>query len=72
MFLVEYAMSALQNVCERLNDNLSKDFDQTKSVLEEAKTNQCSSHTKNQLKSKGFYSYRRLSFPYEPIVGLIF
>jgi hypothetical protein len=50
---IEYAMNALQQVFERLNDDLSKDFDQTKSVLEEARTNHCSSHTKKQLASKG-------------------
>jgi len=46
-------MNSLQQSLRKLNDNLSKDFDTTKSVFEEAVTNHCSDHTKNQLLTKG-------------------
>ncbi|CAF0869294.1 unnamed protein product [Adineta ricciae] len=48
----EYAMNSLQQSLKKLNDNLSNDFDKTKSVLEEAITNHCSDNTKKQLSSK--------------------
>jgi hypothetical protein len=46
-------MNALEQSLEKLNNDLSKDFDKTKSVFEEAVTNHCSDHTKNQLFNKG-------------------
>lgn len=46
-------MNSLQQSLQKLNDNLSNDFDKTKSVLEEASTNHCSDHTKKQLLTKG-------------------
>ncbi|CAF3671828.1 unnamed protein product [Rotaria sp. Silwood1] len=48
----EYAMNSLQQSLEKLNNNLSNDFDKVKSVFEEAVTNHCSDHTKNQLFNK--------------------
>jgi hypothetical protein len=48
----EYAMNCLQQSLQKLNDNLSNDFDKTKSVLEEAVINHCSDHTKKQLLTK--------------------
>ncbi|CAF2476693.1 unnamed protein product [Rotaria sp. Silwood2] len=48
----EYAMNSLQQSLRKLNDNLSNDFDKTKSMFEEAITNHCSDHTKNQLLTK--------------------
>jgi hypothetical protein len=46
-------MNSLQQSLEKLNNNLSNDFDQTKSVFEEAVINHCSDHTKQQLFNKG-------------------
>ena len=46
-------MNSLQQSLKKLNENLSNDFDKTKSVLEEAITNHCSDNTKKQLSSKG-------------------
>lgn len=46
-------MNSLEQSLRKLNDNLSNDFDKTKSVLEEAVTNHCSDRTKNQLLTKG-------------------
>lgn len=51
-------MNSLQQALKKLNDNLSNDFDKTKSVFEEAVTNHCSDHTKNQLLSKGLKIYQ--------------
>lgn len=48
----EYAMNALQQSLQKLNDNLSSDFDQTKSVYDEATANHCSDPTKKQLLKK--------------------
>ncbi|CAF0865301.1 unnamed protein product [Rotaria sordida] len=48
----EYAMNSLQQSLRKLNDNLSNDYDKTKSIFEEAITNHCSDHTKNQLLTK--------------------
>ncbi|CAF1932276.1 unnamed protein product [Rotaria magnacalcarata] len=48
----EYAMNSLQQALKKLNDNLSNEFDKTKSIFEEAVTNHCSDHTKNQLLTK--------------------
>ncbi|CAF1367166.1 unnamed protein product [Adineta steineri] len=48
----EYAMNSLQQSLQKLNDNLSNDFDKTKSVFEEAITNHCSHRTKEQLLTK--------------------
>lgn len=47
-------MNSLEQSLEKLNNNLSNEFDQTKSVFEEAITNHCSDHTKKQLFNKGF------------------
>ena len=46
-------MNALQQSLQKLNDNLSNDFDKTKSVFEEAVTNYCSDSTKSRLLTKG-------------------
>jgi len=46
-------MNSLQQSLEKLNNNLSNDFDKTKSVFEEAVTNHCSDQTKTQLFNKG-------------------
>jgi hypothetical protein len=46
-------MNSLQQSLEKLNNNLSNDFDKTKAVFEEAVTNHCSDHTKTQLLNKG-------------------
>ncbi len=46
-------MNSLHQSLRKLNDNLSNDFDKTKSVLEEAVINHCSDHTKKQLLTKG-------------------
>ncbi|CAF0985734.1 unnamed protein product [Adineta steineri] len=48
----EYAMNSLQQSLQKLNNNLSNDFDKTKSVFEESITNHCSDHTKKQLFNK--------------------
>ncbi|CAF0783880.1 unnamed protein product [Rotaria sp. Silwood1] len=48
----EYAMNSLQQSLRKLDDNLLNDFDKTKSIFEEALTNHCSDHTKNQLFTK--------------------
>ncbi len=48
-------MNSLEQSLEKLNKNLSNDFDQTKSVFEEAVTNHCSDHTKRQLFQKGLF-----------------
>jgi len=48
----EYAMNSLQQSLQKLNDNLSNDFDKTKSVLDEAIINHCSDQTKKQLLTK--------------------
>ncbi|CAF0927271.1 unnamed protein product [Rotaria sordida] len=48
----EYATNTLQQSLDKLNNNLSNDFDRVKSVFEEAVTNHCSDHTKNQLFNK--------------------
>jgi hypothetical protein len=45
-------MNSLQQSLEKLNNNLSNDFDKTKAVFEEAVTNHCSDHTKTQLFNK--------------------
>ncbi|CAF5194452.1 unnamed protein product, partial [Rotaria sp. Silwood1] len=50
---IEYAMNSLQQSLRKLDDNLLNDFDKTKSIFEEALTNHCSDHTKNQLFTKG-------------------
>ncbi len=50
---IEYSMNYLEQSLEKLNNNLSNDFDKTKSVFEEAVNNHCSDHTKNQLFNKG-------------------
>ena len=52
--LIEYSMNSLQQSLQKLNDNLSNDFDKTKSILEEAVINHCSDHTKKKLLTKGF------------------
>ncbi len=46
-------MNSLQQSLRKLNENLSNDFDKTKSVFEEAVINHCSDRTKNQLLTKG-------------------
>jgi hypothetical protein len=46
-------MNALEQSLEKLSNDLSNDFDKTKSVFEEAVTNHCSDRTKNQLFNKG-------------------
>jgi len=46
-------MNSLQKSLEKLNNNLSNDFDKTKALFEEAVTNHCSDHTKTQLFNKG-------------------
>jgi len=48
----EYSMNSLQQSLQKLNDNLSNDFDKTKSIFEEAVINHCSDHTKKQLLTK--------------------
>ncbi|CAF4209413.1 unnamed protein product, partial [Adineta steineri] len=48
----EYALNSLQQAFQKLNDNLSNDFDKTKSVFEESITNHCSDHTKKQIFDK--------------------
>jgi hypothetical protein len=50
---IEYAMNSLYQSLQKLNDNLSNDFDKSKTLYEQAKTNHCSEHTKNQLFTKG-------------------
>ena len=45
-------MNSFQQSLQKLNDNLSNDFDKTKSLLEEAISNSCSEHGKQQLLSK--------------------
>jgi len=45
-------MNSLQQSLQKLNDNLSNDFDKTKSILEEAVINHCSDHTKKKLLTK--------------------
>jgi hypothetical protein len=50
-------MNALEQSFEKLNNDLSNDFDKTKSVFEEAVINHCSDHTKKQLFNKGLNSY---------------
>jgi hypothetical protein len=46
-------MNSLEQSLEKLNNNLINDFNQSKSVYEEAVTNHCSDHTQNQLFNKG-------------------
>jgi hypothetical protein len=46
-------MNSLEKSLEKLNNDLSNDFDRTKSVFEEAVINHCSDHTKRQLFNKG-------------------
>lgn len=46
-------MNALQQSLQKLNENLSGEFDQSKSVYEEANANHCSDPTKRQLLNKG-------------------
>lgn len=48
----EYAMNTMQQSLQKLTDDLSKDFDQTKSVYDEATANHCSDPTKRQLLNK--------------------
>jgi hypothetical protein len=50
-------MNSLEQSLEKLNNNLSNDFDQTKSVFEEAIINHCSDHTKKQLFNKSLIKY---------------
>lgn len=53
-------MNPLQHSLERLNNDLSNDFDKVESVFEEAVTNHCSDHTKNLLFNKGLINkYRK-------------
>jgi len=58
-------MNSLEQSLEKLNNNLLNDFDKTKSLFEEAVTNHCSDHTKNQLFNKGLIKYRSV-----PITGV--
>ena len=46
-------MNSLEQSLQKLNENLSNDFDKTKMVYEEANNNHCSDHTKRQLLNKG-------------------
>lgn len=53
-------MNPLQHSLERLNNDLSNDFDKVESVFEEAVTNHCSDHTKHLLFNKGLINkYRK-------------
>ena len=55
-------MNALQQSLQKLNDNLSSDFDQTKSVYDEATANHCSDPTKKQLLKKGLKKTTQTDF----------
>ncbi len=57
LIIIEYSMNSLEQSLEKLNNNLSNDFDQTKSVFEEAIINHCSDHTKKQLFNKSLIKY---------------
>lgn len=46
-------MNSLEQSLQKLNENLSDDFERSKSVYEEANNNHCSDHTKRQLLNKG-------------------
>lgn len=48
----EYAMNALQQSLEKLNDHLNNNFENTTSLYEDASNNHCSDHTRRQLLSK--------------------
>ncbi|UJR13715.1 hypothetical protein I4U23_000726 [Adineta vaga] len=48
----ECALNSLEQSLQKLNNQLSNEFDKTKSVFEEAVTNHCSDHTQKQLYNK--------------------
>ena len=61
-FVQEYALNALQQSLQKLNENLSTDFEQSKSVYDEAAANHCSDPTKRQLLNKGLLKRSFLLF----------